>query len=63
MSNYVIYSKLKKMQQAYETAKTICLTYGALPSTFEETDKKINEIVEDAKSKIVGGVINKEIPK
>lgn len=44
--------KIEKIEQVYELAKSIALEYGALKSSFVETDKRLKEVNDLIKSKI-----------
>lgn len=61
MSDFLKYRKIEILQELYEKAKEISISFGAPLSSFAETDKKLSEIKEAAKSKIIGGFGPKSI--
>jgi hypothetical protein len=58
MSDFLKYRKIEKLQEIYEKSKEIAISFGAPLSSFAETDKKLSEIKDAAKNKIVGGVVH-----
>jgi len=55
MSDFKEFRKIEKIDELYQKAKQMAIVFGADPSHFEETDKKLAEIKAAASKKVSGG--------
>ncbi len=57
MSNFELLRKIERIENTYNLAKEIAISFGANPESFAETDSNLAQLKKLAKDKVAGGVV------